>query len=189
MDIGESYDITRDLQFEYTILPDQVLRWRQWKIHQDAEVLVSAFYDPELPRPLKAGDRTIVEGTFYGISYNFWDQWFNVISVYDEDLVFKGYYTDILTPIQKTWNVVTATDLFLDLFMAPDGSWSVEDEEEFEAAIEKGLIDDGIARGARSGLEKVIARAEADEWPPECVKRIPSNPVATLRSVKQLGQV
>jgi len=186
MSVGHRFDIAKDLTFEYTRLPDEVVRWRQWKLHEDAETLVSAFYDPELPRPLMAGDEVILEGTFYGISYNFWDQWYNVISVYDEDLEFKGYYSDILTPIQKTWTLVTATDLFLDLFVFPDGRWKVVDEEEFEQALEKGLMDEGIARNARAAIEEISARAKARDWPPDIVNRVPADPVRTLRTIKDL---
>jgi len=186
MSVGHRFDIAKDLTFEYTRLPDEVVRWRQWKLHEDTETLVSAFYDPDLPRPLMAGDEVILEGTFAGISYNFWDKWYNVISVYDKDLEFKGYYSDILTPIQKTWTLVTATDLFLDLFVFPDGSWKVVDEDEFEEALEKGLMDEGIARYARTAIEEISARAESGDWPPEIVKRVPGDPVRTLRTIKDL---
>jgi predicted RNA-binding protein associated with RNAse of E/G family len=186
MTVGHRFDIAKDLTFEYTRLPDDVVRWRHWKLLEDAEVLVSAFYDPDLPRPLMAGDETIVEGCFSGISYNFWDQWYNVISVYDEDFEFKGYYSDILTPIQKTWTLVTTTDLFLDLFMFPDGRWMVVDEDEFEQALAKGLMDEGIARNARAAIEEISGMAKAGHWPPDVVKRVPSDPVSTLRTVKRL---
>jgi predicted RNA-binding protein associated with RNAse of E/G family len=186
MSVGHRFDIAKDLTFEYTILPDEVLRWRHWKLYEDAEVLVSAFHDPELPRPLKVGDEVILEGVFSGISYNFWDKWFNVISVYDEDLEFKGYYSDILTPVQKTWTLVTATDLFLDVFVFPDGRWEVVDEDEFEEALAKGLMDGGVARNANAALEEIRGKASAGEWPPEVVSRIPKDPKRTLRTIKDL---
>jgi predicted RNA-binding protein associated with RNAse of E/G family len=186
MSVGHRFDIAKDLTFEYTRLPDDVIRWRHWKLHEDADVLVSAFYDPNLPSPLMAGDDVIVEGVFSGISYNFWDRWYNVISVYDSDLEFKGYYSDILTPVQKTWTLVTTTDLFLDLFMYPDGRWMVVDEDEFEEALEKGLMDEGIARNARAAIEEISSMAKAGEWPPEVVKRVPGDPVSTLKTVRQL---
>lgn len=186
MSVGHRFDITKDLTFEYTRLPEDVIRWRHWKLYEDKENLVSAFYDPELPSPLMAGDEVIVEGSFSGISYNFWDQWFNVISVYDERMEFKGYYSDILTPIQKTWTLVTTTDLFLDLFMFPDGRWIVVDEDEFEEALAKGMMDDGIARNARAAIDMISKRAKAGDWPPDIVNKVPSDPVRTLTSVKAL---
>lgn len=186
MTVGHRFDIAKDLTFEYTVLPDEVLRWRQWKLLEDNEVLVSAFYDPLLPRPLKAGDEVIVEGTFAGISYNFWDQWYNVISVFDADLRFKGYYSDVLTPIQKTWTLVTATDLFLDVFMHPDGQWMVLDEDEFDDALAQGLMDEGIARKARAALDHIVKMADAGEWPPEIVRRFPGDPVRILRTVRDM---
>jgi predicted RNA-binding protein associated with RNAse of E/G family len=187
MDIGEDYDISRSLTLEYTRLPDRVYRWRQWKIHQDSEVMVSTFYDPNLGKPVVIDGKVIVEGIFAGITYNFWDKWYNVIRCYDRDFEFKGYYTDIITPVQKTWTLVESTDLFLDFFMYPDGTWTVEDEAEFEQAIADGLMDDGIVEHARDALEEVVGRAKSEDWPPECVKRIPSDPLRELKQVKRLG--
>ena len=186
MSVGHRFDITKDLTFEYSRLPDEVVRWRHWKLFEDGEVLVSAFYDPELPRPLKVGDEVILEGTFAGISYNFWDKWYNVISVYDVDLEFRGYYSDILTPVQKTWTLVTSTDLFLDVFVHPDGRWQVMDEQEFEEAVGKGLMDEGIVRNARAALEEVSRMVEAGDWPPAIVRRMPREPARTLRTVRDL---
>jgi predicted RNA-binding protein associated with RNAse of E/G family len=185
-DIGEGYDITRDLQFIYTRLPDDVVRYRHWKVFQDSEMLVSVFYEDSLTRPMVAAGRTIAERSLFGISYNFWDKWYNVISIYDDDLQFQGYYSDILTPIEKSWNVITATDLFLDFFMFPDGTWTRKDEDEFEDAVANGLMDEGIERTARQTIEEIEAKAQAGEWPPECVNRIPSDPQSVLMSVRNL---
>jgi predicted RNA-binding protein associated with RNAse of E/G family len=186
MGIPSGFDITRDLTFEYTRLPDHVMRWRHWKLHQDDQVLVSAFYDADLPRPMVVDDQTISEKVIHGISYNFWDQWYNVVSVYDGDLVFKGYYSDILTPIQKTWNLVTMTDLFLDFFMFPDGSWTIKDEDEFEEGVAKGYMDESFANRARETLDRIVEWAKAGQWPPDVVGRIPSDPLKELNAVRRL---
>jgi predicted RNA-binding protein associated with RNAse of E/G family len=184
MDIGERYDISRDLQFHYTRLPDDLVVYRQWKVHQDGEVLVSVFHEGSLRRPLVADGRAIADRSFFGISYNFWDQWYNVISIYDEDLAFVCYYSDIMTPVQKTWNVVTATDLFLDFVLFPDGTWAIKDADEFEDAVAKGYMDEGIEGIARRTLDELVGRAKAGEWPPECVKRIPADPIRALRTLR-----
>jgi predicted RNA-binding protein associated with RNAse of E/G family len=186
-DIGEGYDISRDLQFDYTRLPDTVDRYRQWKLSQDEQVLVSAFFEENLRRPMVAGGVTIAKKEFYGISYNFWDQWYNVISIYDTHLTFQGYYSDILTPIQKTWNVVTSTDLFLDFFMFPNGTWAIKDADEFEDAVAKGYLDGGIEVKARATLDSIVEKAKTGKWPPECVTRTPADPVKVLKMVRRLS--
>ena len=63
----------------------------------------------------------------------------------------------------------------------------MEDEDEFETAVADGLMDDGIVKHARDALEEVVDRARSEDWPPECVKRIPSDPLRELRHVKRLG--
>ena len=187
MSIGEDYDISRVLTMEFLRLPDRPVRWRQWKVHQDGEVLVSSFFDPDLKSPVTVDGEVVVEGKLAGITYNFWDKWFNVIRLYDRHIEFKGFYTDIITPVQKTWTLVTATDLFLDFFMFPDGTWTVMDEDEFEEAIGDGLIDEGIVENARRALDKVVSRARAGDWPPSCVKKIPSDPEREVRQAVRLG--
>ena len=121
MDLGDPYDISRDIDVVYTRLPDEVVRWRHRKLFEDREVSVSAFYEPDLPRPITARGEVIIEKRFYGITYFIWDEWFNIIAIYDEALEFKGHYCDIMTPIQKSLVTYSATDLFLDLFVCGAG--------------------------------------------------------------------
>jgi predicted RNA-binding protein associated with RNAse of E/G family len=82
--------------------------------------------------------------------------------------------------------VVTSTDLFLDFFMFPDGTWSRKDEDEFEKAVKDGVMDEGIQTKARETLETIEERAKAGTWPPDCVNRIPSDPKKVLRSIRML---
>ena len=65
----------------------------------------------------------------------------------------------------KTWTLVESTDLFLDFFMFPDGTWTVQDEDEFQQAKEDGLMDDGVARRARETLDEIIGKASPIKLP------------------------
>jgi predicted RNA-binding protein associated with RNAse of E/G family len=184
MDIQDPYDISRDIDVVWTRLPDDVIQWRHRKLLENNEVSISAFHETSLGRPITARGEVIVDNEFFGILYFFWDEWFNVIRIYDKDLEFKGYYSDIITPVQKTLTVYTATDLFLDFFMFPDGTYVVEDEDEFDDAVEKGLIDEGISRKARVAIEKLTNMAETGEYPPEFVRRFPEEPVSVLKQIR-----
>jgi len=48
-----------------------------------------------------------------------WDEWFTINRVYDREFQFKGYYCDVITPIQKSCTKLAVTDLFLDVFVFP----------------------------------------------------------------------
>lgn len=184
MPIGERFDISRDLNFFFLRLPDNEVVYPQRKVHELDECLVTAFHEPKLVKPMTAGGRTIVKGQFFGIAYYIWDEWFNVIRVYDRDMEFKGYYCDIMTPIQKSCTRLAATDLFLDVFVFPDGSYSVEDEDEFERAAAQGLMDESIKRHARDAVERLVGMVKSGEFPPRCVREHPKDPMLTLRALR-----
>ena len=65
--------------------------------------------------------------TFYS------DRWYNIFEIRASDGRLKGWYCNIARPAKITANEVTAEDLALDLWVEPDGSQRVLDEDEFEA--------------------------------------------------------
>ena len=52
------------------------------------------------------------------------------------------------------------TDLFLDLWVNPDGTYEIQDEDEFEDAIQNGAIDAELERKAREVLDTLITKVE-----------------------------
>jgi predicted RNA-binding protein associated with RNAse of E/G family len=74
----------------------------------------------------KRGDRFI--------EYFYTDRWYNLFAVYDrDDGALKGWYANIGRPAQIEEKVVRCEDLALDLWIAPDGSARLLDEEEYAA--------------------------------------------------------
>ena len=63
----------------------------------------------------------------------FRDRWYNVFEIRTSDLRLKGWYCNITRPASITPTQVAAEDLALDLWVAPDGSSQVLDEDEFAA--------------------------------------------------------
>jgi predicted RNA-binding protein associated with RNAse of E/G family len=79
-----------------------------------------------------------------------------------------GWYVNLQLPIRKTRGAVQTMDLALDLIVAPDrSSWEWKDEDEFQIAVDRKLIDEGLARAIRAEAESVIRRLGANE-PPFC---------------------
>ena len=76
---------------------------------------------------LRRGDRFIE--TFY------LDRWYNILEIHDrEDDQLKGWYCNIGKPAMKeAGNEISYVDLALDLWVAPDGTQTVLDEDEFNA--------------------------------------------------------
>ena len=70
----------------------------------------------------------------------------------------QGYYCDIILPMKRTETYFEITDLFLDLWVSPDGSYQVEDEDEFESAITHNWIQADLANQARNALQGLDCR-------------------------------
>jgi predicted RNA-binding protein associated with RNAse of E/G family len=84
--------------------------------HADVQVVQST---------LRRGDRLIE--TFYT------DRWYNILEIHDqEDDRLKGWYCNIGKPaVREAGNEISYVDLALDLWVAPDGTQTVLDEDEF----------------------------------------------------------
>lgn len=81
---------------------------------------------------LKRGDRFVE--TFYT------DRWYNIFEIFDRDSKsFKGWYCNIGKPAVIEEDVVSYVDLALDLWVAPDGTQTILDEDEL---LELNLKDD-----------------------------------------------
>lgn len=81
------------------------------------------------------------------------------------DWSFIGYYINLQTPLVRTSVGFDTADLLLDIQVAPDLSWHWKDEDEFEAALDHGILTDGTATMARDAASRAIADLEAQRWP------------------------
>lgn len=63
------------------------------------------------------------------------DRWYNIFEIHDrEDGRLKGWYCNIGRPaVEEQPGLISYIDLALDLWVAPDGTQTVLDREEFEA--------------------------------------------------------
>ena len=66
-------------------------------------------------------------------------------------------------------------DLFLDLWVSPDGSYEIQDEDEFETALEKGSIGTELAEKAQNALNDLIDEVTSGRFPPEFVQNFPNS--------------
>jgi hypothetical protein len=72
--------------------------------------------------------------------YMFYQEWFSVMVLSDPDGNLLGHYVDIDTPMRKVGEEYFLTDLFLDLWISPDGSLVELDWDEFEQGFRLRLI-------------------------------------------------
>ncbi len=98
--------------------------------------------------------------------YHFYNEHFDVLEFRDEDGILLGYYSDIATPLQKIDGEYFLTDLFLDLWIAPGLTAFRElDWDEFEAAIESGLLSADLQEKALSTMDRLRAEIRQGVFP------------------------
>ena len=126
-------------------------------------------------KPLEAFGEIVMDAGYRAVWFLFKDQPFDVGRISRPDGTWVGYYADILEPVR--WKDADATtlepivDLFLDLWIAPDGRFLVLDEDEFEDAIAQGILSASQIDHARHVLSEMIGATKRGEFPSAEVKR------------------
>jgi len=74
------------------------------------------------------------------MKFLFYKEWFTVMQLIGINGDNLGYYLDIATPLRKVDGEFQLTDLFLDLWVWPDGKFMELDRDEFEEGFRMGLL-------------------------------------------------
>jgi len=124
----------------------------------DKIVLEARFRSPDLPfmgTVLKEGDRFI--------ETYFLDRWYNIFEIHDrEDDHLKGWYCNVTRPaILESEGRLSYEDLALDLWVDPDGTQTVLDEDEFADLP----LDAQTRARARSAMEELQEQFRISQKP------------------------
>lgn len=85
------------------------------------------------------------------------DRWYSIFEMHDvDDDRLVGWYCNISRPAMIAGDTVQADDLALDLFVAPDGTLTVLDEDEF-AGLPLTDADRTQARRALEDLKRLVS--------------------------------
>jgi len=96
----------------------------------------------------------------------FFNESFNLLEFRTLDGNLLGYYSDIgepATPISD--NEIQMVDLYLDIWLYPDGRLLELDWDEFEEAVEKQVITSTQADLARQSMQRLVEEAEKGIYP------------------------
>ena len=101
---------------------------------------------------------------------HYWpDRWYNVIRLDEPDKGLNGYYCNVATPAEFDGETLRYIDLQLDVrvFAQPDGAltYTVMDEDDFEAACRRYAYSDDLVARARQAVDELIALIEARSFP------------------------
>ena len=89
------------------------------------------------------------------------DKWYNIFEIRASAGRLKGWYCNITRPARFTPDEVTAEDLALDMWVAPDGDMQVLDEDEFAAL----RLPPEERKAAQNGLSELQAMVKQKVGP------------------------
>ena len=148
--------------------PDRVNHFRQELLYLDDDVIVTS-QRVQPSSPIVQNGETVLGDNFAAIWFVFTGLWYDVGKVYNLKNEWTGYYCDIMKPVKRSVDSTgkldrfEITDLFLDLWINPDGSYEIQDEDEFAEAVQNGAIDTGLETEARKVLTALIAKVESGD--------------------------
>ena len=170
--------IKGELTFDFIRPPDRRISLRTLLLEATDELIVVA-HESSPSKPVEYFGERVLDAGYWAVWFLFQNQPFDVGRFYRPDGTFTGYYADILEPVRwERANPATLEpmiDLFLDLWIAPDGSHLVLDEDEFQEAVDLGSLTTAQIGYARRVLQDLIEAAERGAFPPTVVKEFRLN--------------
>lgn len=153
----------------YRRIPNRVLEREDELMADLGDVVVAKSRFEGMLAPLRVEGIEVIRNGYTMVYFAFIGENYDVLKVYDERGNFRGLYVDVLAYTKRDGNTIETLDLFLDIFIFPDGRAFLLDEDELEMALNYGLIDketfDFAYRVARETMEKI----KRGEFPPSIV--------------------
>ena len=153
----------------YKRLPDRVNYFQQQLLYEDQEVIVTS-QRIKPSSPIILNGETVLGDNYTAIWFVFTGLWYDIGKIYNLNNEWTGYYCDIMMPVERSSDKFEIVDLFLDLWVSPNGSYEIQDEDEFATALQDGVISTELAEKARNALNDLIDKVTSGRFPPEFVK-------------------
>lgn len=132
-----------------------------------------------VPAPVTVTDRVVLEARSPAVWFTFPGAYHDIGRFHTPAGGLTGYYANVLTPVEiqsgagDGMDVWRTTDLFLDVFLTPDGKVHVLDEDELREAVRREWIDLATAHRAREEAHRLARQARRGDWPPPVVEEWP----------------
>jgi uncharacterized protein len=120
--------------------------------------------------PLPLGYTTFAPGDRF-VEWYYTDRWYNIFEIHatgDDRL--KGWYCNVAEPARIEGETIACRDLFLDLWVAPDGATRILDEDEFAAAD----LDSTTRDAALAALQELQRLVRERRHPFDAIPAVPA---------------
>jgi protein associated with RNAse G/E len=124
-------------------------------------LILEAVFDEEIQHDLLG---TIASGTI-STEYYWLDRWYNVFRFSDPDQKLKNFYCNINVPPGFDGCVLSYIDLDIDVLVAPDLSYKVLDEDDFEQNAKRYPYPLEVQAQAHAALAELIGLIESRSFP------------------------
>lgn len=125
-------------------------------------------------KPLFFGGEEVIGSRYWAVWFLFKGEPWDVGRFYRPDGTFTGYYADVLNPVdwdgEDPASLQPLVDLFLDIWVAPDETYQVLDEDEFEEAVRSNAISSDRAAHATAVLSNLVDAVDRKQFPPQEVR-------------------
>jgi len=161
------------LSFVFLRPPDRRVTMRT-RLLEARDDLIVVTHEISPAKPLTYRGETVLDRGYRATWFLFKGQPYDVGCFYRPDGTWTGYYADVLEPVRWTGTDPTTleplVDLFLDLWVAPDGGYAILDEDEFTEAINSGHLSSDQIAHARRVIRDLTDAAERGRFPPQVVR-------------------
>jgi predicted RNA-binding protein associated with RNAse of E/G family len=175
----------KPIRYEYSRPGKGMTVFDQWLVVDLPDVKVMFMEGNRGPTVTVDGRPALDEGA-PAIWFVFPGAWHDVGRFHRSDGTFTGWYTNLCTPFEVRDDAWASTDLFLDHWLAADGTGQWLDEDEFNEAAGRGLLD--LDTRSRVALEKhaIDRKLSKHAWPPRVARDMD---LSTARRLLETGQV
>jgi uncharacterized protein len=157
----------RDEPFEITVRAckydgKEHRRWHARLLERrDSLVVLDARFDSEIRHTLLG---TILPGTL-SVEYYWLDRWYNVFRFHEPTGELRSYYCNVNVPPSFDGRVLSYVDLDIDILVAPDLSFKIVDEDEFETNAAHFDYPAEVRLAARAALREMVDLILARRFP------------------------
>lgn len=160
----------RSVTIHYDRPPGRVELFHQEVVLERDDVIVTLAREMAFDPPMRIDDEVVLEDGSSVVWFTFPGAWHDIGRFHRADGTFTGFYANVLTPVEMEGDDWWTTDLFLDVWLPPDGAPVILDEAELDEALGRELVERDVAERARLEAEGLQAAAEAGSWPPAVVR-------------------
>ncbi|AAL81750.1 DUF402 domain-containing protein [Pyrococcus furiosus DSM 3638] len=159
----------RKIRLVYRRFPNRVIMREDEVIEDFGDVIVAKSEFTGMLAPLRVNGVEVINNGYKMVYFAFIGRDFDVLKIYDPSGNFKGLYVDVLDYTRREGNTVEILDLFLDIFIFPEGEYYLLDEDELEMAFNYGIISREKLLKAYDTAERIIGQIKRGKFPPKIV--------------------